>query len=845
MGGRNRWWAAAGAVVVAAFGCGDDAAESVGAASGASSGTWHVDGTNGVDDSNCGPAESPCKTIGDALSQSSTSAVIQVGPGVYGETVTVAGGQTIRGAKGLRTRIENSSPWLTSVAFLEDLHFVGSGTGTALEISHTTFVTQCQFENFHTAVRVTPTSANHTHHIRRSRFIGNDRGVHATGTGAVHPLRVYNNVIIGRGRTHGGHGILAEDTYVIASNNLIASAQFGVWNSRVQEFPGNSEARHNLFVNLDVGIRALLWLEQDPEFPTVLNAFGPELNSQVLGVPSGDIVGSVTSTCGADVGDSQLFDHGLVPGGPCVDVGGGFSDPDGSPTDIGPYGSQAACVPSDFACEDGTGRWWESFPCRDAVADDPSVDPTAMQPAAARVSCPHHELQVFLAANAAVRHSMRFFVPGVSSPGSLHHPRYVDWPQELRDDLIEAFDAHWHGVGSELPLLPENQASEEYLALYSGVFLTVYDARRLYLSLVQESLRAELQPTVQVPWTITDYDAEMLDVLFDFRKISTQRRCFFPDGSWAPPTYNPLPQNCNLTVGLDAPMVLPAPGAFVRKFLEDEDILRPTPRETVGRLLKWAGVLFHVGSNWTEEEQFGYTSQTVFTSIEGVPWFNQEMRRFTRGCGGTSRLLPLILRVANIPGHHAFGIHQHVTPRFMFLDEYLVRDDHFLSHGDDPYNMNVRDGDFPGELLLIDEDTYFNTWDVHSDVNQVGRRTKQLGALYMPPGTIRYYHCRDILPNGYSGYTLTDSLWPAYTAWDLEQDAPPEEFDPAGHWTDGDSRDFWETLEDVILEEGCDGDASCLAKEIWEQGGACHVICTSGPGATGGWNSRCGGVPSW
>jgi hypothetical protein len=857
MGGWNRWWAAAGAVVVVAFGCGDMVPDDPrGSEAGAARAAFtrtpagpdiYVDQASTVTPAD-GSASAPYTTIGAAVAAAPSDAIIHVGPGVYAESLTISKLLTIQGSPGLHTRIENGSAWVinymsggTTEIILRDLHFVGPSTGGT---THGIFaytpvhVIECQFERYTWGIRAI--GVEHGVRVLRSRLVR--APIWVDGSGATRWNYIENSVVVGHGSGAGVGALYSRNSRIRAYSNLLASAYAGIYQYQDTPAAGSSEIANNLLLNSQYGIMGYNLAAGDLEI--VANAAAVAVAATSGTVP-GDTQAPLATDCGVSISDGVPLSHNHQPAGSCVNAGVYSMDPDGSLPDIGPFGgSEARCNAGEWSCadpdEDGVGEepWWVSFPCRDGDADDPAVDPTTSpQPAAAGVSCPHHDVQQLLAAYPAVRHSLRFHVQGMD------WPRYVDWPMALRYDLFEALDTHWHGVAVELPPTPENQASESFLESNVGVFYKVEDARRHYMSLVQQSLRAELQPSIQVPWSITAYDDEMLEPLFDWWTVSKEVRCWFPDGTWqiVSPTSTSLPTNCTLTLRISIGAV-PATGPFVFAFLEQEGLVDVTPMATIGRLLEWSRThmrhaLGTAVSSWPSTYWWDYSIMPVERVITGTDPAQHLFAHWTSGCHGTNFFLQSVLRAVNVPVKWKTGSpnHGHATPQFMLLDEYLFRDDHYMSHGDDPYTMI--DGHVVGELMLIDEATY-NGWGVGTDGLQVGRRMKQLDALYMFSKVIRTKRCRDAVPNGETGNVLA-LLTPAYTQAELDAAAPPVEFDPPGRWTQADPRNFWESLDDLLRDEGCASDPSCLGKGVGEQGGACDALCRF---ATGLWRVECGCV---
>ena len=166
------------------------------------------------------------------------------------------------------------------------------------------------------------------------------------------------------------------------------------------------------------------------------------------------------------------------------------------------------------------------------------------------------------------------------------------------------------------------------------------------------------------------------------------------------------------------------------RFLNSNQLLGPTTRDTIERLLNWCRAeLHHFTGGWESDNVFrkweyrGYPppSKVIGTGL-------------TACCWGTVAFLRSILRTANVPvelvrrGGHA-------QPGF-------VREKLYLSHGDDPYSQNMdATPPIPIGLLLIDqqkhESWFGNSLSEEEIKNNIGRRSTELGLQYLSDFLLR------------------------------------------------------------------------------------------------------------
>ncbi len=271
----------------------------------------------------------------------------------------------------------------------------------------------------------------------------------------------------------------------------------------------------------------------------------------------------------------------------------------------------------------------------------------------------------------------------------------------------------------------------------------------LYVRLVAAQLAMEIGGCL--PWSVTDYAAADLSPLFDGRSIFR----YVPAG---PTAWGLIPVAGHVV----ATTVTPAPPLIVLGFLAQNGLIAPTRGETVMRLLHWEREhLVHVVGGTANpplsagDVYFGYNgrapvSRMINGTIMAAPlyfgdndqfaYFDQEMRHWVGGCGGSSGFSPEILRTVNIAAHRT--IYDHFQNRFALGSGLYVG----ISHADDPYGIKDTPEISTGELLL--DNATFQAWfaneaDPAVVHKNVGRRRADLNLQYLPL-TLLKAHCIDL-----------------------------------------------------------------------------------------------------
>jgi hypothetical protein len=330
---------------------------------------------------------------------------------------------------------------------------------------------------------------------------------------------------------------------------------------------------------------------------------------------------------------------------------------------------------------------------------------------------------------------------------------YTTWPQSRKDDLQTAFDKAWNFDSVHLTDPPPNILHpDDHEAPTTA--LSHEDALWLYLATVAQSLAVEIGN--RVPWSLTGYSSENLEILLDSRQYYT----------WG------LLAGGYEIQDLQGGYVVPASPNRMHQFLKDKDLIGEHRRGTIGRTLQWCHdkMTHNFGAHTTKvyEHVWQYRGEAPVRRImagtkdDAHPAYG--VRHWTAGCHGTAGFLRAVLRTVNIPVVHD---HQagHALP-------YFSADDAHLSHGDDPYNgYTFADPPYSMAELLIDHST-FDAWfgpGVSEDAREkhVGKRVQQLAIDHLPAPMLQDY-CTDKAAGASHADGAVKANMPAYTVAELE-----------------------------------------------------------------------------
>jgi hypothetical protein len=287
---------------------------------------------------------------------------------------------------------------------------------------------------------------------------------------------------------------------------------------------------------------------------------------------------------------------------------------------------------------------------------------------------------------------------------------WPDWSSLEKDELQDAFDEAWNwyesqigtfsptGEGLTYPPTNLNDTSND-----SGSPWTKVDeawARDLFIRWIAFQLVIEIGG--HVPWSVTSYTDEQLQVLFDSAAMMTRP----VGGGFTIATGSPGHANyVNRKDNLGSSFV--APPRYTYAFLANGGMIGANRLDTIGGLLQWVSEnCVHYYGAFTYEEaenHWQYRGIPPITRIiEGTTNPNigdgGTFNHWTAGCHGTTGFLRNVLRAVNIPVHISTVCgHSHAC----FITGGL-----YLDHGDNPYNSTFTALGLPASQLLIDHATY-------------------------------------------------------------------------------------------------------------------------------------------
>jgi hypothetical protein len=298
------------------------------------------------------------------------------------------------------------------------------------------------------------------------------------------------------------------------------------------------------------------------------------------------------------------------------------------------------------------------------------------------------------------------------------------WSSQEKAQLTTAFDEAWEWMkaqsgtfsasGEGLPYPPVNvrDTTNDNGSPWTGVS-TGY-AWDLFIRWIALELVVEIGN--HVPWSITGYNNEQLQVLFDSAAIMSR----LGDDSFTVATGSPTHANyVNRRDNLGSSLI--APPWYTYTFLVNSNIIGTSRIDTIGNLLQWiSDNLAHYYGEFVYQEtenHWQYRGNPPITRIiEGTtnPTIGSggEFNHWTAGCHGTTGFIRNVLKAVNIPVHiSTVCCHSQAC----FITEGL-----YLDHGDNPYNSTFKSTGQPASALLIDHNTYVSWFGTSTDNREEG-----------------------------------------------------------------------------------------------------------------------------
>jgi hypothetical protein len=308
------------------------------------------------------------------------------------------------------------------------------------------------------------------------------------------------------------------------------------------------------------------------------------------------------------------------------------------------------------------------------------------------------------------------------------------WSVAEKDELVVAFEEAWNWLYGPSPFAALNETITDPPASLADttdpiasprVEVSEASARQLYVRWLGLNLAIELGG--HVPWSVTGYTAEQLQILFDsasfLSRISTGN---YAVCAGSPGHVNYVKRKDNLGGSLIGPP------RYTLAFLRNNSLVGATRQATIANLLDWVRdnlVHFYGDADYqTMEQHWQYRglpplSRIVVGTTTTYPGASPAFGHWTAGCHGTTGFLRNVLRAANIPVQ-ILRVCGHGQVRFLTEGTYL-------DHGDNPYNLGFKAAMLPASDLLLDDATYTAwfgaTLDNHeTNCANIGRRAAEL-----------------------------------------------------------------------------------------------------------------------
>lgn len=375
---------------------------------------------------------------------------------------------------------------------------------------------------------------------------------------------------------------------------------------------------------------------------------------------------------------------------------------------------------------------------------------------------PAPNVEAWLNAHTNVREAITWWFLG-PTPGQLIKKTYSSWAGVEKSQLQKLFEVVWSGEQVFVDDPPKNLSPKDQ---YPATVLSTMDAWQYHLYSVAHSLAVEIGN--KVPWSVTDYSAEKLAIIFDGSwvylydaSLKGMRVNAKNNGYYTPSNPFNIWQFLKTIGAVGAPsrppVTLKLPGGNTTtpqsQTIKNVTLVSPR-RRAIAKVFDWARYnLQHANENADPttaqmEAIWGYSgfppvSAVIKGTINTAPGSpTNELRHWTAGCIGTTGFLSAVMRNMNIPVKHV-QVCGHSIP--VFTSENAT-----LTHGDDLYDGFTRAAyptrplDFPSEEILITQQRFNELFGdgVANRCDNIGRRPVELGVKYLTyPVVINY--CKD------------------------------------------------------------------------------------------------------
>jgi hypothetical protein len=317
---------------------------------------------------------------------------------------------------------------------------------------------------------------------------------------------------------------------------------------------------------------------------------------------------------------------------------------------------------------------------------------------------------------------------------------YPNWPYLKKWDLNKVFLQIQSGSFPGLSQTP----SVKYPNNLSLPFYEEKIAWQYYIAYLAQSLVTEIKKLV--PWSITNFSADQLAMLFDSELL------FLPFGLVNDDTYIPI-----------AGLVTPGDPIVESRFVMG-NFLANSQLDTVTKLLEWCRThLVHwgEGESGIPNEYYDIWQYHWYPPMEriisGTSRAHIPMdspRHWTAGCNCTAGFLNCLLRTVNIPTRRisvagprgGFSYASHAAFQF------AIDGGKYLCHCDDPYwtDQTIATPQFSTSELLVDETTFDNLFGPNVSEQQQEEKSlayaiSNVAIKFLSDGLLRAY-CIDLDP---------------------------------------------------------------------------------------------------
>lgn len=392
-----------------------------------------------------------------------------------------------------------------------------------------------------------------------------------------------------------------------------------------------------------------------------------------------------------------------------------------------------------------------SVPAAAEIRPDPRVPSGQIPRACAPFVNTDGIVDCWLAAYPKIANSIVFWFDAKDTPKA-----WPDWDEPSKQAVRDAYKyiLKWYTTGMGRyygPLIQDPPVNLSEAAMVAGqpahLVISKEDAWTVYSSHIGLNLVLEINGFV--PWSLRNYSSVSLDHLLNAYTSKTSEGFNNAARFWpAEAVPDPVSPAGYIVWGH-----APSNPITVFKFLKDNDLIADTPKETIGKALRWSSRLRHMFCGWADPQivyaywqyysgptLFGMMHGTVYTGPGQCGFNGIGPQHYTGGCGSTVEFLRAVLRAVNIPVMDQTML---TEPGSGHGGAWFSGENLFLSHGDAPYDR-IAAGYYPPDLLITAQtfSAWFPKGDFAAAKQNIDRRTVELAVTHPGPGLVDYY-CKD------------------------------------------------------------------------------------------------------